>query len=197
MARRTKSDAEVASASPEPSVAVEKKHRKRPSTSSKASEPPADDIAGTLSSAVAKPRKRKTNSTNVLPPIADLVAETKETALSKLEPSAAANPDAVSQQPKTKIPASLQFPLATTLSFALASLGFSLLGEFTKGELAAVSRSQDTWAEVGVLATWRVIELAIGWFGKFDSLDVATLDLLAHGPSVSFPSQPHSSFGAC
>lgn len=28
------------------------------------------------------------------------------------------------------------------------------------------------------------VELALGWFGKLDSLDVAMLDLLSHGPSV-------------
>lgn len=57
---------------------------------------------------------------------------------------------------RSKLPVVLQFPLAVTLSFAMASLGYSLLGEVTKGELASVSRSQDTWGEVGVLAAWRV-----------------------------------------
>lgn len=90
----------------------------------------------------------------------------------------------VSHRP-SKISPVLQFPFAATLSFAMASLGYSLLGELTKGELASVSRSQDTWGEVGVLAGWRLVELAIGWFGNLDSLDVATLDLLSHGPSVS------------
>lgn len=79
----------------------------------------------------------------------------------------------------------VQFPLAATLSFATASLGYSLLGEFSKGELAAVSRSQDTWVEVGVLAGWRLVELGLGWFGRLDSWDVAMLDLLSHGPAVS------------
>ncbi|KLP08039.1 uncharacterized protein LW94_3973 [Fusarium fujikuroi] len=64
----------------------------------------------------------------------------------------------------------------------MASLGYSLLGELTNGELAALSRSQDTWAEVSLLAGWRVIELTLGWYGKLDSLDVAMLNLLAHGP---------------
>ena len=30
------------------------------------------------------------------------------------------------------------------------------------------------------------IELATGWFGNLDSLDVAALDLLSHGPSVRY-----------
>ena len=62
----------------------------------------------------------------------------------------------LSDEKRPKLPVWAQFPLATTLSFAMASLGYSLLGEFTKGELASVSRSQDTWGEVAVLAGWRV-----------------------------------------
>ncbi|KAM5351327.1 hypothetical protein ACJ41O_004050 [Fusarium nematophilum] len=80
------------------------------------------------------------------------------------------------------IPDQAQFPLAVATSFVMASLGYSLLGELTGSELAAVSRTQDTWGEVSLLAGWRVIELALGWYGKLDSLDVAMLDLLSHGP---------------
>lgn len=68
-------------------------------------------------------------------------------------PEAAA---AHTKKQRAKIPAAAQFPLAATLSFAMASLGYSLLGEVSKGELASVSRSQDTWVEVGVLAGWRM-----------------------------------------
>lgn len=57
---------------------------------------------------------------------------------------------------RPKLPPAAQFPLAAALSFAMASLGYSLLGEMTKGELAAVSRSQDTWGEVAILAGWRL-----------------------------------------
>lgn len=91
----------------------------------------------------------------------------------------------VQQPPHTfreMIPQQAQFPLAVATSFAMASLGYSLLGELTGGELAAFSRSQDTWAEVLLLAGWRVIELTLGWYGKLDSLDVAMLDILSHGP---------------
>lgn len=88
---------------------------------------------------------------------------------------------------RPKLPVWAQFPLAATLSFAMASLGYSLLGEVTKGELAGVSRSQDSWTEVAVLAGWRLVELALGWYGQLDSFDVAALDLLSHGPSVCSP----------
>lgn len=57
---------------------------------------------------------------------------------------------------RSKLPVVVQFPLVVTLSFVMASLGYSLLSEVTKGELAGVSRSQDTWGELALLAGWRV-----------------------------------------
>ncbi|KAF4438462.1 hypothetical protein F53441_12785 [Fusarium austroafricanum] len=80
------------------------------------------------------------------------------------------------------VPRQAQFPLAVATSFVMASLGYSLLAELTNRELARYSRSQDTWQEVLLLAGWRVVELTIGWYGRLDSLDVAMLDLLSHGP---------------
>lgn len=56
----------------------------------------------------------------------------------------------------SKLPPAAQFPLAVTLSFAMASIGYSLLGEVSKGDLAAVSRSQDTWGEIAILTSWRL-----------------------------------------
>ncbi|KAF4991939.1 hypothetical protein FGRMN_7493 [Fusarium graminum] len=104
-----------------------------------------------------------------------------ETALA----TTSSSPKEVQQPPRTfreMVPKQAQFPLAIATSFAMASLGYSLLGELTGGELAALSRSQDTWPEVLLLAGWRMIELTIGWYGKLDSLDVAMLDILSHGP---------------
>ncbi|KAM0562143.1 hypothetical protein ACHAPJ_002587 [Fusarium lateritium] len=108
-------------------------------------------------------------------------AASDETALT----TTSSSPKQVQRPPRSfreLIPLQAQFPLAIATSFVLASLGYSLLGELTGGELAAISRSQDTWGEVSLLAGWRMIELALGWYGKLDSLDVAMLDLLSHGP---------------
>ncbi|KAH7023705.1 hypothetical protein EDB80DRAFT_871115 [Ilyonectria destructans] len=96
--------------------------------------------------------------------------------------SAESSPSVPLPTRSSALPVAVQFPLVAVLSFSMASLGYSLLGEVTKGELAAVSRSQETWEEVGLLAGWRGIQLALGWFGKLDSLDIAMLDLLSHGP---------------
>lgn len=73
--------------------------------------------------------------------------------------ASAANPaPAAAAQTKggSKLPSCVQFPLAVVLSFAFASLGYNLLGTVTKGELASVSRSQDTWEEIALLAGWRM-----------------------------------------
>lgn len=53
------------------------------------------------------------------------------------------------------LPAVVKFPAAAALSFCMASLGYSLVGELSNGGLASVSRSQDTWGEVAALAGWR------------------------------------------
>lgn len=84
-----------------------------------------------------------------------IAAASDDTALA----TTSSSPKEVQQPPRTfreMIPQQAQFPLAVATSFAMASLGYSLLGELTGGELAAFSRSQDTWAEVLLLAGWRV-----------------------------------------
>ncbi|KAF5027242.1 hypothetical protein F66182_658 [Fusarium sp. NRRL 66182] len=104
-----------------------------------------------------------------------------ETALT----TTSSEPKEVQRAPRTfreVIPRKIRFPFAVATSFTIASLGYSLLSELTGAELATYSRSQDTWGEVSLLAGWRVFELALGWYGKLDSLDVAMLDLLSHGP---------------
>ncbi|KAH6687147.1 hypothetical protein F5X68DRAFT_206871 [Plectosphaerella plurivora] len=85
---------------------------------------------------------------------------------------------------RSKLPAGVQFPLLSLISFSISSLLYSFLNEWTGSELANVGKSLDSWVEVGVLASWRITELALGWFGNFDSLDLAGLNLLAHGPTM-------------
>jgi hypothetical protein len=95
------------------------------------------------------------------------------------------SPKEVQRAPRSfraMVPRKAKFPLAIATSFVMASLGYSLMSELTNGELAALSRTQDTWEEVALLAGFRIVELAFGWYGKLDSLDVAMMDLLSHGP---------------
>lgn len=100
---------------------------------------------------------------------------------------AAANAAAAVDAPvarRSKLPAGVQFPLLSIISLSISSLLYSFLNEWTGSELATVGKSLDNWAEVGVLASWRITELALGWWGNFDSLDLAGLNLLAHGPTM-------------
>ena len=97
--------------------------------------------------AAAKAEAEASDSSVVAAPVSEAASEIAVAAKSIVETSAA---------PASKLPPGVQFPLAVTLSFALASIGYNLLGEVSKGDLAAVSRSQDTWGEVGILTGWRL-----------------------------------------
>lgn len=85
---------------------------------------------------------------------------------------------AVSSRPATvstsKLPAALRFPLLVTLSLSLSSLLYSFSSDYTAGDLATVSRSLNKWSEVAELIGWRTAELAIGWWGEYDSETHAT-----------------------
>lgn len=82
----------------------------------------------------------------------------------------------------SKLPGVIRFPLVVTLSMVLSSLMYSWAAEYIAGDLARVSRNLNEWWEVGVLVAWRMFELALGWYGKYDSYDIASLTLLSHGP---------------
>ena len=91
------------------------------------------------------------------------VAAKAHEALDKVADATAVTPsrrkqqqDQTSAQPGAKLPVAVQFPIAAALSFALASLGYSIVGEVSKGELVSVMRAQDTWGQVAVLAGWRM-----------------------------------------
>ncbi|KYK60166.1 hypothetical protein DCS_01301 [Drechmeria coniospora] len=86
--------------------------------------------------------------------------------------------------PLAKVPSPLRFALATAMSFVIASLGYSIVSELSEGELASLSRRQDTWGELAMLVSWRITELAVAWIGNLDGLDVAAMDFLSHGPTL-------------
>jgi len=84
----------------------------------------------------------------------------------------------------SRLPAFVRFPLLVVLSLTLSSLLYSFAAEYTAGDLAGVSRSLNDWWEVGALVGWRTFELGLGWFGNYDSYDLAALSLLSHGPHL-------------
>lgn len=83
------------------------------------------------------------------------------------------------------LPTALRFPIVAILSFSISSMGYSFINEFTKGELATITRTLETPRELGLMTSWRLTELALGWFANFDSVDLAALNFLSHSPVVS------------
>jgi len=82
--------------------------------------------------------------------------------------------------PTSKLPAELRFPLVLALNLSLSALLYSFASEFTAGDLSSVSRSINTWWEIGTLVAFRVVELAVGWWGEYDGESVPVGNSLAH-----------------
>ncbi|KAG6000181.1 hypothetical protein E4U54_001522 [Claviceps lovelessii] len=84
----------------------------------------------------------------------------------------------------SRLPGAAHFPLTVALSFALSTLGNVVLSQVSQGQLQSLTRSSDTWGEVAILTGWRIAELALAWFGQLDSLEAASMNILAHGPVI-------------
>ena len=80
---------------------------------------------------------------------------------------------AASPAPTSKLPPQIRFPLLVVLSLTISSSLYSLVSPFTSGDLATVSRSRDNWLEIVGFLSWKATELAIGWYGGFDSTNQA------------------------
>lgn len=52
---------------------------------------------------------------------------------------------------------------------ALSSFLYSIVSPFTSGDLASVSHTRDSWWEVSLLLGWKAVQLAVGWYGGYDS----------------------------
>jgi len=121
--------------------------------------------------------------------------------------SSAGDPQTVAKAPAQSkppiVPAPLQFPLLVVLSMTLSSFLYAGSSSFTSGDLSTVSGYRDQWYEVAGLLAWRASELAVGWWGGYDSersahfsychllmyrvaLDLASLTFLTHLPYLFF-----------
>lgn len=69
----------------------------------------------------------------------------------------------------SKVPEFLLFPTLVVLSLTISSALYSVASVFTAGDLSSVSRSLDDWWEVVGLIGWRIVVLAFGWWGEYDS----------------------------
>lgn len=76
----------------------------------------------------------------------------------------------------SKIPESLLFPTLVVLSLTISSALYSVASVFTVGDLSSVSRSLDDWWEVVGLIGWRIVVLAYGWWGEYDSAQLRPLE---------------------
>lgn len=68
-----------------------------------------------------------------------------------------------------KVPTVLRFPLLVLFSLTLSSVLYTAASSFTAGDLSSVSRSIDDWWQVAGLIGWKTTELAVGWWGEYDS----------------------------
>ena len=78
------------------------------------------------------------------------------------------------QSSTSKVPEFLLFPTIVVLSLTISSALYSVASVFTIGDLSSVSRSLDDWWEVVGLIGWRIVVLAFGWWGEYDSAQLNT-----------------------
>ena len=74
------------------------------------------------------------------------------------------------------LPAQARFPILVVSSLTISSLLYSVVSPFTTGDLATVSKSRDNWVEITGLLAWKATQLAVGWFGGYDSTNPALFD---------------------
>ena len=74
--------------------------------------------------------------------------------------------------PTNKIPAVLRFPLAVIMSMSLSALLYSLTADLRADDLAIVSRRLVEWWQVLGLLGLKAAELAVGWWGGYDGMDL-------------------------
>lgn len=68
-----------------------------------------------------------------------------------------------------------QFPLVVASSLVLSSVLYSLVGQYTAGDLGSVSRSLQGWEEIAALIVWRSSELGIAWWSNYDGKQTASI----------------------
>ncbi|MCJ1313207.1 hypothetical protein MMC25_006884 [Agyrium rufum] len=85
---------------------------------------------------------------------------------------------------KSKIPQPLRFPTAALMSLFLSVVLYSATSDFRAGDLASVSKRRENWVEIMGFLGCKIAELAVGWWGGYDSIDLASLTLLSHMPRL-------------
>ncbi|KAL8646891.1 MAG: hypothetical protein Q9226_006666 [Calogaya cf. arnoldii] len=107
------------------------------------------------------------------------------TTMVKRKQMAATSPQAVPVTPlkqPSKIPSLLRFPVLVITSMITSAAMYSLVSQLGTGDLAGVNKRRDEWWEIAAVLVWKVIELALGWWGEYDGWDLASLTMLSHMP---------------
>lgn len=71
-------------------------------------------------------------------------------------------------QAASRVPTLLKFPLLVGTTFALSSLLYTLAADFTGPELASVSRDLTAGWHIATIVGWKLVELGIAWYMRFD-----------------------------
>lgn len=82
----------------------------------------------------------------------------------------------------SRLPRHLRFPLLIIISLSLNVAALSIVADGLGYELGSVSRSRNEPWQVAAYLGWKVAELAVGWYGEYDDLDITWLTLLTHAP---------------
>jgi len=84
----------------------------------------------------------------------------------------------------SRLPRALRFPLLAIISLSLSAFSYSVAYEVLGYEFGSVSRTLDQpWAPAVFLIA-RVVELYVGWFMRYDDVDIISLSLLTQAPTL-------------
>lgn len=127
--------------------------------------------------------------------------------IARSEPAVITNGVAPPPIRASRLPRHLRFPLLIIISLSLNVAALSILADGLGYELGSISRSRNETWQVAAHLGWKVAELAVGWYGKYDGkfqsqilicfkyhirnysyiwwcidLDITWLTLLTHAP---------------
>lgn len=98
------------------------------------------------------------------------MVKTRHSAKSAIPSEPPAHLPAMSPAPNSNFPPRARFPVLVFLSMGLSSFLYSIASPLISGDLAAASHTRDSWYEVSALLGWKAAQLAVGWYGGYDSM---------------------------
>ena len=77
---------------------------------------------------------------------------------------------AASPAPTSTIPPQVRFPVLVLSSLGISSFLYTFASPFTPGDLSINSKTYDAWLGITGLLGWKAVQLAVEWFGGYDSM---------------------------